>query len=119
MLTWKTGITPSVRIVRTVSVMTSSIKETPAAVCVRDGEGEEADSGQPNVQERIRNRTFVVATKGLLADPHWIRVSEIFSDKTDSQLLRPLGITSDDPKWDLYTRRLQRVRAITNYQYVI
>ena len=84
-----------------------------------DGEGEEADSGQPNVQERIRNRTFVVATKGLLADPHWIRVSEIFSDKTDSQLLKPLGITSDDPKWDLYTRRLQRVRAITNYQYVM
>ena len=84
-----------------------------------ESEGEESDSGQPNIQERIRNRTFVVATKGLLADPHWIRVSEIFSDKTDSQLLKPLGITSDDPKWDLYTRRLQRVRAITNYQYVM
>jgi len=39
---WKRGITPSVKIVRTVSVMTSSIKENPAAVCVRDGEGQGA-----------------------------------------------------------------------------
>jgi Protein of unknown function DUF262 len=84
-----------------------------------DDDLDSPEASLPNVQERIRNRTFVVATKALLADPRWIRVSDIFSDTTDFQLLKPLGITSDDPRWDVYTRRLQRVRAISNYQYVM
>jgi hypothetical protein len=34
-----------------------------------------------SVQERVRNRTFVVASRALLADPHWVKVSEIFNPK--------------------------------------
>jgi hypothetical protein len=95
--------------------------DTPdgTGVAVEEDVEEDAQSAQPNVQERIRNRTFVVATKSLLADPRWVRVSDVFSDKTESQLLKPLGITSEDPKWDVYTRRLHRVRAIRDYQYVM
>src|SRR5712691_8161868 len=31
-----------------------------------------------SIQERVQDRTFVVAWKALLKDPHWIKVSDIF-----------------------------------------
>ncbi len=74
----------------------------------------------PNVLERIRSRAFVVASQGILADPKWIKVSDIFNpSKRDWDLLKPLNVTPSDPAWDRYTRRLQRVRDIARYPYVM
>ncbi len=82
-----------------------------------DGEGAVAG---PNVQERIRSRTFVVGSRSVFADPRWVRVSDIFNrNKRDRDLIRPLGITPDDPAYDQYTERLQRVRKIGQYVYDI
>ena len=72
----------------------------------------------PSVQERLKQRTFVVASKALLADPHWVRVTEIFT-KSDAHILRPLVNSFDDPNFEKYSNRLQKVRKIKDYQYVV
>jgi hypothetical protein len=92
-----------------------------------DEAGEDGDGGESaaegegrSVQERVKNYTFVVAWRALLADPRWVKVSDIFNhDITDWQLLKPLGITPDDEAYDRYTKKLQRVRQLRQYQYVM
>ena len=72
------------------------------------------------MQEQVKHFTFVVAWKALLADPRWVKVSDIFNPEiTDWQLLKPLGVTPDEPSWDRYTKRLQQVRQIRQYLYVM
>jgi len=78
-----------------------------------DDEDDEFD-----ILEELRKRTFVVESKSLKNDSNWISVSEIFQ-KTDSQILRRIGINSDDPRWDKYTQRIGRVRQIEKYEYVM
>ena len=77
-----------------------------------------ADVTPQTVLERSQNLAFVVATSGLLVDPHWLRVTEIF-EKSDYQLLKPLGISGEDPRYDRYVKRIQKVRAIQQYSYVM
>src|SRR5262245_48470217 len=73
-----------------------------------------------SLQERLKLRTFIVASRTLAADPHWVRVSEIFNpDRTDAQLLRQLVKSFDDPLFDKYSKRLQAVRKIKDYPYVM
>jgi Protein of unknown function DUF262 len=87
-----------------------------------DGDDLEPDAseGEQNIQERLKQRTFVVASSALLADPRWVKVSEIFKcDRTDSQILRPLVNSFDDPLFDKYSKRLQAVRKIRDYPYVM
>lgn len=56
-----------------------------------DVEPDEEDGG-PNLQERLRLRAFVVQSKTLLADPRWVRVSDIFNkDKSDAQFIEEVG----------------------------
>jgi hypothetical protein len=88
-----------------------------------DGDGTDSESDGDegkSVQERVKNYTFVVAWRALLADPRWVKVSDIFNPEiTDWQLLKPLGLTPDDAEYDRYTKRLQRVRQLRQYQYVM
>lgn len=80
---------------------------------------DETGSG-PNLQDRLRTRTFVVGSNALWADPRWVKVSDVFKgEKTDWQLLKGLIQSPDDPKYDLYSKRLQRVRRIREYPYVM
>jgi hypothetical protein len=73
-----------------------------------------------SLQERLRLRTFVVASKTLSADPRWVKVSEVFNpDRTDAQLLRGLVKSFDDPLFDKYSKRIQAVRRIRDYPYVM
>jgi hypothetical protein len=87
-------------------------------------DGEEADpdalDGEKNIQERLKQRTFVVASSALLADPRWVKVSDVFKgDRTDAQILKPLVTSFDDPLFDKYSKRLQAVRKIRDYPYVM
>ena len=76
--------------------------------------------GEKNIQERLKQRTFVVASSALLADPRWVKVSDIFKgDRTDAQILKPLVTSFDDPLFDKYSKRLQAVRKIRDYPYVM
>jgi len=73
-----------------------------------------------SVQERVQNRTFVVASRALLADPRWVKVSDIFNPKVrEWDLLKTLVDSPDHPDYERYSQRLQRVKKIENYQYVM
>lgn len=95
-----------------VEVMEVEDDEQPPAFAQVEEGGEEPAEAK-SLQERLRSRTFVVGSNALFADPRWVRVSDIFKgEKTDWQLLKGLVDSSDDPKYDLYAMRLQRVRRI-------
>lgn len=73
-----------------------------------------------SVQERLQNRAFVVASRALLADPHWVKVSDIFNPRIrEWDLLKRLVGSPDDPDYERYSLRLQRVKKIGDYQYVM
>jgi hypothetical protein len=83
-------------------------------------EGEDDDDDTPTIQERLRLRTFAVASRPILSSPSWILLSDVFKgEKSDWQLLKGLVESPDDPKFEMYCRRLQRIRAIRNYPYVM
>ncbi len=84
---------------------------------IEDVEDEEA--AERDIQEEMRKRTFVVASRSLQNDPLWVPVSDIFI-KDFSEILEKVGITSlQDPRYKKYSQRLQRVKNIENYQYVM
>jgi len=93
----------------------------PAEVVeVEENEVESDEETGPNLNQRLKLRTFVVSSQSLLNDPHWVRVSDIFrSDKTDAQILKPLVSSLDDPRFDKFSKRLQAVRRIKEYPYVM
>lgn len=84
-----------------------------------DDAGEEEDGG-PNLIERLRLRTFVVAgSRALSSDPRWVKVSDIFEGGNDTQILKRLVKSFDDPLFDKCSKRLQAVRKISDYLYVM
>jgi hypothetical protein len=73
-----------------------------------------------SVQERVQNRTFVVASRALLADPRWVKVSDIFNPKVrEWDLLKRLVDSPDHPDYERFSQRIQRVKKIESYQYVM
>src|ERR1700683_2308666 len=98
------------------------VTEVDDAPADRDLEGVEQDSDQDgqNLQERLNQRTFVVSSSGLVSDPHWVKVSDVFNGaNSDAQFLKPLVTSLDDPAFDKYSRRLQALRKIREYPYVM
>ncbi len=77
---------------------------------------EDDEGGGSEIMEELRKRTFVVASRSLKNDPSWISVSDVFK-KSDSQLLKPLGINSENPLWDKYSERIRKLKKIEDYQY--
>lgn len=83
-------------------------------------DGSESDDESVNLQEKLNQRVFVVANSALIANPHWVSVSDVFTGaKTDSQILKPLVNSLDDPLFEKYSKRLQALRAIRKYPYVM
>jgi len=93
------------------------IEENDYTADVEDVEDEEA--AERDIQEEMRKRTFVVASRALQNDPLWVPVSHIFI-KDFSEILEKVGITSlQDPRYKKYSQRLQQVKNIENYPYVM
>jgi len=83
-------------------------------------EPEENGDGESSVAERFKHFTFVVASRALDAQAHWVSVSEVFKSASDSVILRKAGVTSlDDPRYQRYSERLTKLRQIRNYPYVV
>lgn len=81
-----------------------------------DNDASEAEA----LQQKLGRRTFVVSSKALLAQPNWIRVSEVFANSNDGQLLQKVGVQSfDDPRFQRYSDRLKKLRSIRDYSYVV
>jgi len=82
-------------------------------------EMEDENNAERDIQEELRKRTFVVSGRALKNDPVWVPVADIFKND-HSEILQKTGVTSlTDPKYKLYSSRLQKVRNIQNYQYVM
>lgn len=86
-------------------------------------EGEEdngaVESGV-SIAERFANKTFIVSSKGLAAQPTWLSVTQIFKSSGDAELLKKAGVTSfDDPRYQKYSDRIAKVRRIKDYHYVV
>ncbi|MEZ0171646.1 DUF262 domain-containing protein [Microvirga sp. TS319] len=80
---------------------------------------DEADSASA-LADRFRRRTFVVGSKQLQALPNWVSVSEVFKGTDYSEFFEKAGITSfKDPRWQRYTQRLNKLRDIAKYSYVV
>lgn len=94
----------------------SLLEELTALEEEDDDDDELEDADGSDILEEMRKRTFVVGSKALQKDPAWVSVSDIFK-YTDSQLLKRIGINSDDKRWDKYAERLKAVRQIEKYEY--
>lgn len=85
-----------------------------------DADGTEEDDTEQGLQEKLNRRTFVVASKNLASQANWVSVTQVFSTEGDAQILKKAGITSfDDPRFQRYSDRLKRLRAIKDYTYVV
>lgn len=83
-----------------------------------DDNAETADATEDDLQARMNQLTFVVGTKKLAAMPNWISVSEVMTTSSDAPFLKKAGVMAfDDPRYDKYTERLKRLRAIKKYTY--
>ncbi|WP_431016378.1 GmrSD restriction endonuclease domain-containing protein [Bradyrhizobium pachyrhizi] len=84
-----------------------------------DNGDEDSGEGDRGLAERLSRRTFVVASRALLAMPNWVPVSEIFKS-SDTAILQKAGITGfNDPRYQKYLDRLTRLRQVRNYSYVV
>lgn len=84
---------------------------------------DDADNGgeddEEAVMEKLNRRTFVVASKSLLAQPHWVPVSEVFR-MGDTAILEKAGVESfKDPRYQRYLDRLTKLRKVRDYNYVV
>lgn len=79
----------------------------------------EADSVDADeLSRRINEMTFVIGTKKLAALPQWVKVSDVFMTDGDAAFLKSAGVTGfDDPRYEKYSQRLARLRAVRKYQY--
>ena len=85
-----------------------------------DAEGADDEDTEQGLQEKLNRRTFVVASKNLASLPNWVSVTQVFSTEGDAQLLKKAGISSfDDPRFQRYSDRLKKLRAIKDYTYVV
>ena len=83
-------------------------------------DGEDGDDAEQGIQEKLNQRTFVVASKVLLSRPNWVSVSEVFRTANDAEILEKAGIESfKDPRFQKYSDRLKKLRAIKTYSYVV
>lgn len=81
---------------------------------------EEAEDGEQGIQEKLNLRSFVVASRNLMSQPQWVSVSEVFRTASDTDLLKKAGIQSfEDARFQKYSDRLKRLRAIKQYPYVV
>jgi hypothetical protein len=83
-------------------------------------EMDEVEAPEVGLQERLSMRTFVVASKSLERQRQWVSVSEVFKESvSDWQILKSRVKSPEDPKFEVYSQRLQRLRKIRDYVYVM
>jgi len=84
-----------------------------------NGDADE-DANEASIQERLNKRVFAVASSQLLSRTNWVSATEVFGGaRSDWQLLKNLVQSPDDPKFALYSERLQALRKIKDYPYVM
>lgn len=76
------------------------------------------DASEDELLQRFDKMAFVVYSKKLAARQHWVSVTAVFKESSDTPFLKAAGVTSmDDPRYDKYTSRLKQLRSIREYGY--
>lgn len=79
---------------------------------------DEADSSEDELQKRFDRMTFVVATRKLEQQSHWVGVSDVFKTDENAPFLERAGVERvSDPRYKMYSQRLARLRGIRKYVY--
>lgn len=79
---------------------------------------DETDSTEDELQKRFDRMTFVVGTRKLEQLPQWVKVTDVFKTDSDAPFLKRAGVTNfEDPRYERYSQRLARLRAIRKYVY--
>ena len=77
-----------------------------------------SEATEDELLERFNKMAFVVDLKKLAVLPHWVSVTQVFTENSDASILKAAGITSmDDLRYDKFTDRLKKLRAIKDYNY--
>ncbi len=98
----------------------TSDEDSPVAADDELADDADADDSEQGLQEKLNRRTFVVASKNLASLPNWVSVTEVFRTDDNGALLEKAGIESlKDPRYKRYSERLQRLRDIKKYTYVV
>ena len=75
-------------------------------------------SGPSDIQTQLESMTFVVKNSKIASLQNWFEVSKIFATADNVELIRQAGVTSmDDPRFNKYNDRLNRLRKIKSYSY--
>jgi hypothetical protein len=104
-----------------VDVVEVQSDETPSVLADDEvSDEEEDDDGEQGLQEKLSQRTFVVASRNLLSQANWVSVSEVFRNTNDTEILKKAGIKSfEDPRFQKYSDRLKKLRSMKQYHYVV
>lgn len=77
-----------------------------------------AEASEDELLKRFDRMAFVVSSRKLAALPHWVSVTEVFRESSDTPFLKAAGVNSmEDSRYDKYTSRLKQLRGIGDYQY--
>ena len=76
------------------------------------------DASEDEIMRRAGRMAFVVHANNLANLNHWVSVTRVFQESSDTPFLNEAGVTSlKDPRYDKYTERLKRLRDIKDYSY--
>jgi hypothetical protein len=82
--------------------------------------GDEDEDEDDSIEERAQKLSFVISSRRLAALPNWVSVTAVFKSDNDAPFLRKAGVTGfDDPRYEKYSLRLQRLRQIRKYMYSV
>lgn len=81
-------------------------------------EGQDSAADENIGLAKMKDLTFVVANNRMRSEPNWVSVKDIFKTGNNTEFLKRAGITSfDDPNFDKFSKRLDKVRDIQKYEF--
>ena len=81
-------------------------------------EGQDSAADENIGLAKMKDLTFMVANNRMRSEPNWVSVKDIFKTVNNTEFLKRAGITSfDDPNFDKFSKRLDKVRDIQKYEF--
>ncbi len=79
---------------------------------------DQSDASESDILQNVAEMTFIVKVNRLAKLPNWVSVSEVFANEDNVHFIKQAGVSSmDDPRFNLYNTRLNRLRQIKKYVY--
>jgi hypothetical protein len=98
--------------------LVTEVDESSDDEVVTESQDATEEEMRDEIDQRIEQMTFVVATKKLARRPYWVSVTDVFRNSSDAAFLRKAGVSDfDDPRFQKYSERLNALRDIAKYTY--